>query len=270
MAAKAPFILSLLLLLLLTGCARQRWSEPLQEEESLKISEIITAMQDSDNSCPKELDCNALIFWKNPMSDTGINGYLQLKSPSSAKFIVSNPFGMLVYAFASDGKTFQILDTGKRQHIRGNLHNLAIRKEFPLVLAQGEWFAFLGGQLPTQPIKAERITKDLTNQTVWVLLRKHGKNSTTDEQWVNLDINKKKVLKYLFLNRDGETIAEISYENLGEDESCLPANKKIYIKNLPWSSEIEIELQDIRTDKKYGEADFSLPVPVGYFKQLQP
>jgi len=53
MATRTPFILILLLILLLTGCARQRWSEPLQEDESLKISEIITRMQDSDKSCSK-------------------------------------------------------------------------------------------------------------------------------------------------------------------------------------------------------------------------
>jgi len=137
-------------------------------------------------------------------------------------------------------------------------------------LAQGDWFAFLSGQLPTHPIQAERITKDLTNQTIWVLLRKYGKNTSADEQWVNLDLSKRKVLKYLFLGRDGETIAEISYDNLEEEESCLPTNKKIYITNLPWGSEIEIELQDIRTGKNFSETDFSLPVPVGYFKQLQP
>lgn len=264
------FCTSLFLILILTGCAGQRWAEPLQEDEKLKVSKIITAMQDAEKSCPDGFDAEATIFWKSPVADTAVSGYLQFQSPSSVKFIVTNPLGMLVYAFASNGKTFQILDTGKRQHIRGNLYNLALRKEIPVILAQGDWFAFLSGQLPLQPIRVEEINEDSANGTVWVRFLKAEKNTTVDEQWVNLDLTQRKVLKYLFLDGSGETIAEISYDNQKEDGNCLPADKKIHITNLPWGSEIKIELRDIRTDNTFSQADFSLPVPTGYFKQLQP
>jgi len=271
MAARALFLwIPLFLILIITGCARQRWTEPLQEDESRRVSELITAMQDTNKTCPKGFDADAIISWKSPVTDTAVQGYLQLLSPSSVKFIVSNPLGMPIYAFASDGNTFQILDTSKRQHIRGNVRNLAFRKELPIILAQGDWFSFLSGQLPSQAIYAEQISKDTTNETVWVRFPKSEKIKTADEQWVNLDPGQRKVLGYLFLDRSGETIAEISYENKKEDVNCLSGEKKIRVTDLPWGAEIEIELHDIRTDDSFSEADFSLPVPVGYFKQLQP
>lgn len=270
--AQAHAILSVsLLIFILTGCARQRWSEPLQEAESQEITEIVTTMQEANKSCPDSLDADARIFWESPLADSGIVGFLQLLSPSFMKFIVTNPLGMPIYAFASNGKTFQTLNTTERQHIRGNVRTLAIRKELPLILAQGDWFAFLSGHLPSHSLKIEKITKDTIDQTVWLMLSQSDGNKTSDEQWVHLDTAKRKLLGYLFLDKNGNTIAEISYEEqkMGKD-GCFSPEKKIQITDLPWGAEIRIELQDIRTDRQFNSSDFTLPQPAGYFKQLQP
>jgi outer membrane lipoprotein-sorting protein len=269
--AKVGFILSVSLLVLLTGCAGKRWSEPLLEEESLEITEIITAMQEENKTCPESLDADIRIFWKSPMADSSVVGYLQLMSPSFMKFIVSNPLGMVVYAFASNGKTFQILNTSERQHIRGNVRPLAIRKELPLVLVEGDWFAFLNGQLPSHSQTPKKITRDTEDQTVWLMLSKSDTNTTSGEQWVHLDLAKRKLLGYLFLDNNGKTIAEISYEDQeGNSDGCFSSKRQVRITDLPWGAEIRIELQDIRTDTQFNDSDFSLPEPIGYFKQLQP
>ena len=272
MATRASLILSFILpILILTGCASKRWSEPLQEEEHLEITTLIGKMQNDKRSCPKNLDAEAIIHWESMAGNSAVNGYLQLQSPSSLKYIVTNPLGMLHYAFASDSKSFQILDTGKRQHIRGNLHNLAIRRELPPVLVHGNWFAYLTGNLPSPPPKVEKTSRDILNQTVWAKLSKPASDRTSDEQWVNIDITEEKVLGYLFLDRNGKTVAEISYEKQGEEQGkCIGTKKTIRITNLPWGTEVKIELQDIRTDTLYTHSDFTLPVPAGYFKQLQP
>jgi outer membrane lipoprotein-sorting protein len=270
--ARAHFILAVsLLTFLLTGCARQRWAETLQDEESQKITEIISAMQEAHKSCPDSFDADARIFWKSPVADSGVSGYLKLLSPSFMKFIVSNPLGMVVYAFASNGSTFQILDSTERLHIRGHIRTLAIRKELPLILAKGDWFAFLSGHLPSHSLQLEKITRDTTDETVWLMLSRSGDDITHAEQWIHLDAAKRKLLGYLFLDKDGKTIAEISYEDLeGEKDGCLSPKKKIQITELPWGSEIRIELQDIRTDTQFKDSDFSLPIPDGYYKQFQP
>ncbi len=259
-----------LLFLLLSGCAGHRWSEPLEEEENTKVTEIITAMQEEDKTCSDSFDGDALIFWKTPLSDTGVSGYLQLLAPSFVKFIVSNPLGQPLYAFASNGSSFQSLNTRQRQHIRGNVRTLAIRQELPLVLAQGDWFAYLSGRLPARSLGMLEVYRDNTDTTVWVLLDPLESNKTLDQTWVHLNPEKGMVLGYLFLDRDGKTLAEIFYNNQEErTDYCIP-NEKIILTDLPWGAEIRIELRDIRTDTNYGKTDFVLPVPTGYAKQLRP
>ena len=272
MNVRISSLLSLcILLLLFAGCAGKRWSSPLLEDESIEIVQAITAMQEKNISCQQSLDADALIFWKTPVAESAITGYLQLQSPSKSKFIVSNPLGMIVYAIASDGKTFQILDTSSRQHTRGNIRNLVIRKGIPLALAQVDWFAILTGHLPVHTKDFKKISRDTTNQSIWVLLPQTQKSLTAYEQWVNIDLSQKILLGYLFLDENGNTIAEISYEDQGiESDGCHPKNKVTHISELPWGTEIKIELRDIRTDTQWDSSNFSLPVPKGYFRQLQP
>lgn len=267
----STILLLSIIFFLFTGCAGKRWSPPLLEDESLEIVQIIAAMQEKDISCPQNLDTDALIFWKTPVAESAISGYLQLQSPSQAKFIVSNPLGMLAYAFASDGKTFQTLDTGSRQHTRGNIRNLATRKGIPLTLAQIDWFAILTGHLPANTKEFRKITRDTTNESVWVLLPQTKQSVTENEQWANIDLTQKELLRYLFLDKDGNTIAEITYTDKKKMKgSCHTTHKVINISELPWGTEIKIELRDIRTNTRFNNTDFTLPVPSGYFKQLQP
>jgi outer membrane lipoprotein-sorting protein len=265
------FVIPLYLLsVLLSGCATKRWSEPLTEEEGTEIASIINKIQVAEKSCPDNLEADARIFWKTPGSNAGITSYLQLHSPSFVKFIITNPLGMMMYALASDGKTFQSLDSIEHLHIRGNVRTLVIRMRMPLVLAEGDWFSYITGRLPSYPLAILEISKDKTDTTAWILLEQSKSGKTEDRRWIHIDTEKQKLLGYLFLDANGKTIAEISYTGQeGSGDICQP-KEKIHITDLPWGSEIRIELQDISTATQFSPSDFTLPVPVGYFKQLQP
>lgn len=259
-------------LLFLGGCAAQRWTDPLPKEQTKAIEELVGTMQQRQSLCPKTLDADARIFLKSPLEDAAIKGYLLLAAPSSIKFIVTNPLGMLAYAFASDGINFQILNTGKRLHIRGRITPLALRKRIPLILAQGDWFAYLNQRLPSDKPAILQITKDRDDGSYWLQLGHSAKNTTDASQWLHLDAKQQRVLGYLFLDRTGEVVAEISYgTKVGQEgNECFPTARSILIDKLSWGTEIRIELQDIRNNIPLGNNDFSLPVPVDYFKQLQP
>jgi len=255
---------------LLSGCAQQRWKEPLAEDETSNIVLLINNLQETHNSCPESLDADARIFWKSPAADSGMIGYLQISSPSYIKYIITNPLGMMIYAFASDGETFQILNTFKYQHIRGNIRSLITRQKLPLVLAEGDWFSYLSGRLPPYPLKIQQVTRDASDQTVWALLARSESSKTDDQRWIHIDPQQQKLLGYLFLDTSGKTLAEISYEKQENNgENCKP-KEKITITELPWGSEIRIELQDISTATQFNQSDFTLPVPRDYYKQLQP
>lgn len=256
--------------LLLSSCSTKRWSEPLTEEEGVEISSIISKMQYQEKSCPDSLDADAKIFFKSPASNSGITSYVQLHSPSFVKFIITNPLGMVMYAFTSDGTSFQTLDSVSHQHIRGNVRTLAIRKNMPPILGEGEWFSYLTGRLPPYPLKIQTISKDSTDTTTWIHLAQPKSGTTDDSRWVHIDPERQKLLGYLFLDASGETIAEISYGEQKETGDICQPKEKIYITDLPWGSEIEIELQEISTETQFKQSDFILPVPADYYKQLQP
>lgn len=259
-------------LLFLSGCATQRWTEPLPKEETKGFEKLVFDMQQKRDLCPKSLDAEAKIFLKSPVTDSAISGYLQLASPSSMKFIVTNPLGMLAYAFASDGKNFQILNTGKRLHIRGGIRPLAIRKRIPLILAQGDWFAYLNKDLPSQELTILQVTEDINDDSYWLKLGRSAAITSDESQWLHLDAKQQRVLGYLFLDRSGEVVAEIRYgEEVGrEKKGCFPVARSVLIDKLPWGSEIRLELTNIRTDIPLSDSDFILPVPTDYNKQLQP
>jgi outer membrane lipoprotein-sorting protein len=265
--------LLLLLLILLSGCASKRWSDPIASKELGAISEVVLAMQEREARCPQSMDTEARIFLDSPGTNTAVHGYLQTSSPSLLKFVVSNPLGMLVYAFASDGKTFQILDTAKRLHIRGNIRPFAIRRDLPLVMVQGDWFAYLNQRLPTGNPAIRQVTRDLSDQTFWLQFAPSPGSNISGEQWLHLDSKQQRVLGYLFLDRGGDIVAEIRYadeEEVRGKQTCRASSRNIGISELPWGTEIRIELRDIRTDSQFSHSDFTLPVPVGYFKQIRP
>ncbi len=266
-------LLAIIAASLITACAGPRWSE-MEPQEEAEVLAVVKELQKERGECPDSLDADVSIYWKTPLSSSAVNGYLQLRSPSHVKLIVNSPLGMVLYAFASDGSNFEILNIAQRRHIRGNLRTLAIRKELPVVLAQDDWFATLSGSLPETPLTINTIKRDSGDRTVWLEIDKGEDNRTADRKWIHLDINQKKLLGYLFLDSDGAVLADISYEEKSDTQkrrkSCLASNRTILITGLPWGTEIRIELQDIRTDTPLEEDDFSLPVPENYFRQLMP
>ncbi|MBU0946306.1 MAG: hypothetical protein KJ804_07035 [Proteobacteria bacterium] len=256
--------------LFLGGCARQRWSEKLNEEEVAGVAETIQRMQEESKSCPNSFDATALIFWKHPMEESAIEGYLQLLAPSFFKFVINNPLGQPLYAISSNGRTFQSLHIAQQKHIRGNIRSLALRNEILPILVSDNWFAYLSGRLPDRAVEIEEINRDPASQTLWLHLANPGPERTTEKVYVHLAPAKREVLGYLILDSKGATLAEISYkEEEGKGDRCLP-RKNIAVTNLSWGAEFRIELKEIRTDIQLQEDDFGLPVPPGYATQFQP
>ncbi len=260
--------LIILCITLLSGCASQRWSKPLSEDDSSDLALLLGDMQSTEKLCPNSFDADAKIFWKTPVANSAIVGYLQVLSPSHSKYVITNPLGMLTYAWASDGKTFQILDTIEHRYIRGNVRSLMIRQQLPLVFAEESWFLYLTGRLPIHPLTIQKSNYDESDQTVWVLSTQSNQNGV--KRWLHIDPAKRLLLGFLFLDEEGKTVAEISYEETEANlDICLP-KKHIQISNLPWGAEVHIEMENINTSIELQASDFNLPVPTDYYKQFLP
>lgn len=260
-----------LLFILLSGCAKQHWTETLEEEETAGIAQIIYNMQEEDHSCPKALDAEVLIFWKTPLENYALQGYLQLLSPSFLKFVLSNPLGQPMYIIASDGKQFQSLDMTIRRHIRGSVRSLGIRNKIPLIIMNGDWYAFFTGRLPEQPFKIHHMYRNKEEQDVWVALPATiSLSGLMEHTYIHFDPVRKEILGYLFLDDKGKILANISYGDQESKQNLCNIKEQINITELSWGAEIQIKLQDIRTDIHLQENTFILPVPKDYSKQLHP
>jgi hypothetical protein len=255
--------------ILFSGCAGQRWAEPLPEEEHDRMVLLISAMQQVEGKCPDSLDADARIFWKGPLDDWAVEGYFQLLSPTFIKFIISNPLGQPIFAFASTVDEFQILRPNQYLHIRGKVRSLAMRQEIPQILTQGDWFAYLTGRLPTDSLEILEVNRDASDESIWLHLSPAGPDRTQGSVWTHVNPLQGGVLGYLFLDRNGATLAEIDYGNQQNRKDVCTAVGEIRISELPWGAEITIQLEDINDSSQLGEKEFSLPVPPGYTTQLQ-
>ncbi len=263
------FFLLLLFCLILSGCARKYWSEELTLEENKAVENILHDMQQQEQSCFQSFDTDAKMFWKTPTGDSAVEGYFVLHSPSSIKFIVSNPLGQPVLAFTGNGKTFQLLKTNEKKHIRGNVRSLAIRSDIPLILAQGDWFAYLSGRLPLRDLTVEESAKGSDN-TIWLKIATAKGPYTTGSIHLQIDPGKKKLLSYLFLDDDGDILAEIRYGRTKTGTAPCDIPTDIQITELPWGSAIRIKLGNISGFDQFSKADFVLPVPRSFRTQLWP
>ncbi len=263
-------LVTALFCVLLSGCAGQRWAEPLPEEEYADAARSIAAMQKSTGECPDSLDADTQIFLTSPVNDMALEGYMQLFEPSFVKFIISNPLGQPVYAFASDGINYQILQARQYRHIRGTMRTLAVRHEIPEILLQGDWFSYLTGYIPTDSLEGVEIHRDISDRSVWLRLFPADTNRVPESIWIHINLLQKTVLGYLFLDSTGATVAEIRYANTQGDrkQSCKPEGT-ITITQLPWGAELTIKLLNISSASQFNDAGFSLPVPPGYTTQLR-
>lgn len=260
----------ILISLLFSGCAGQRWTGPLAEEEQTGITAKLAAMQKLEKECSDSIDADALIFGESPVEEWRVAGYLQLFPPSFIKFVITNPLGQPVYAFASNGKTYQSLDPGHRRHTRGKIRSMAIRKNMPLSLVQADWFAYLTGRLPARSLEIVEINEDASGETVWLQLSPAVPDRTGESVWLHLDPVQGAVLGYLFLDGAGKTLAEISYgDKQGREDHCTP-HRELLVTGLTWGATIRVQLQEISSDRQFSTEDFSLPVPKGYTTQRRP
>lgn len=269
--AKTIVVLNCLLLCLLcTSCAQKRWTDALSNEENSVMEQLVAAMQEREQQCSQSFDADMRLFWKNPLKSRAVEGYLQMLSPSSMKFVVSNPLGQPVFAFSSNGKTFQILQPRQQTHIRGSVRSLALRNRMPLIMTQGDWFAYMTSRLPVRKLIIVETTQDRDSDTVWLRIANTDVQKTDGLIYLHLDPQKEEVLGYLFLDNAGETLAEISYPGRKEGNRDCPVQTEITVDELPWGAKIRIKLENIASADFLKEQDFPLPVPAGFNTQVWP
>jgi outer membrane lipoprotein-sorting protein len=264
-----PVAFLCLVLLISGGCARQPWTDQVNEDQAKAIRNMIQEIQKTDAACSSTLDAEVVVSWKTGMETKAFSGFLQMKQPSSVKFVTTNPLGQTIAALVSDGDSFRSVNTVTRQFLSGSLLNLALRNDIPPELLTGNWGSWLSGRIEI-PKSSEivDIRQDASSRGIWVLLA-NPKNRLSGKEFVLIDPQMKRPLSRVLMNAEENPIARIEYGDWQKGAGCeQPAH--FHITGLSMGAEITIQLSDIITDKVFTEKDFSLSPPPGYFIELRP
>lgn len=257
-----------LLVLLIQGCAGKPWTSQVADSETALITQIFAEMQERDTSCFSCLDAKTTLSWDTPGEDRSIAGFLQLKLPTSIKFVVLNPLGQPLYALVNNGQDFQSINTSLKQHIIGKISSLATQNKIPESLLSENWGYWLTGRLHEQGATIEAIHQDGSGRGVWITMR-YQDEASLNKSHLLIQPATRQLLARILVDRDGETIATIFYDRRNEKNDCEPVNR-ITISDLPYGSQLSIDFTEILTDRSFSAANFRLKVPADYETQELP
>ncbi len=261
----------IILLFTLSACARHPWHESLSEEQSGRMTELVQTMQNRDQICPSTLDAEVIIAWQSPVEKRSINAYLQILQPNFLKLIVSNPLGQPLYGMAIRDNSYQVLDTGKKEHTMGNINSFALRYKLPGALFHNEqWGAWLTGRMRAGNLNISDVRTDREGRGIWLTIREEKDGILTNSHLL-IEPDKQELLLRILEDSDGKTIASISYQREPKQQNspCRQV-EHIWITDLPYKTDIQITFLDILLDQPLQKDDFTLPAPRGYMTRLLP
>jgi outer membrane lipoprotein-sorting protein len=267
-AGFGPVFFLCLVLLLSGGCAREPWTQPLDDKQAQAIRDMLQEKVKTDATCPSTLDAKITISMKTVMETKSFSGFLQVQLPSSVKFVTTNPLGQTLFALVSDGKSYRSVNTLDSKFVSGSLSSLALRNDIPKELLTGRWGIWLSDRI--EITKADEITdirQDATARGIWVKLT--SKDTTDGTEYILIDPASKRPLLRLLMDAEENPIARIEYGDWQQGPHCGQPTS-FHITGLSKGLEVNIHLADILTNKVLTAKDFALRPPPGYFIQLFP
>lgn len=230
---------------------------------------MIEKKRTADEACSSTLDAEVIVSMKTLMDTKSFSGFLQVKLPSSVKFVTTNPLGQTLFALVSDGQSYRSVNTLESQFVSGGLAALAIRNDLPPELLEGQWGVWLSDRIELpQNAEITDIRQDAGARGVWIRLAKPG-NITTVGEYILINPADRRLLARVLMDADENTIARIDYSDWQGGESCGQPTG-FHISNVSRGVEITIHLSGLITNKILTERDFSLRPPPGYFIKLLP
>ncbi len=257
-------IFLLLLLLLANGCARKPWLEPVHESLERSIRAHLLKRAEKSISCSTSLDAEVTISWESTFKKSSLSGFLQVLGPSHAKVVAVNPFGQPIMALATDGKSFQAINTLKREYSYGNLVSLSMRYNIPKQLLTGDWGNWLTGNIPTRDEAIVAIREDSSSRGIW-LTTGIGNGYAKVREHLLISSDSYHLLTRIISDGKGNIAAEIEYGGWQEHGFCRQPTQ-LHITGISPGMEATIELQDILTENSFTENDFSIQSPPGYLQ----
>jgi len=257
---------SLLVLLLLSGCARPPWSELVDEQRTADFSARYSALLEQSRSCSDSLDGQVRIDWRSSFDNVALAGYFRLRSPSLLQLTVFNPLGQPLLAVSADSKQYQMLRVPERRFLSGSLRSFSLRYGLPEPFLIGAWFDWLTGRPRTGAIVSD-VRQDNSSRGLWITLTE-ADNQALPLEHVLIDPDGRQILERIVVDREDSMQATVSYDDWQEISGCRQPTV-IRITGLSFGTEAQIRFSEIRP-AELKDTDFKLPIPSGFTRTVMP
>lgn len=250
------------------GCAKKPWTTDIGENQRKEVNKTLQSMQERDDACSPCLDGDAIVTIENHMETKVLSGYVKFMLPDSVKFIAANPLGQPLFALASDGVKFEILNTPSRTYTAGSLQSYALLHDIPTAFLSGSWAEWLTGRIDKGKKEALVMQGDADSRGVWISFKQKADG---DQTTTHLLIDSKETLLRSRILEDakGKILAEITYDDWQQAGACRQPGQ-INMSRLAFGGQVSLKLSRVEASDLCQPHDFFLPVPASYQRQFLP
>lgn len=258
----------LCLTLLLGGCARKEWRDPLAEAEDKKAQQLLAMKLEEQSFCSCCLDGEIKATWQSRLADGGMQGYVQLMQPSSLKLVAINPLGQPLFIFTTDGRQFQAVNVQDGLFKYGKVASFVRKHSVPENVFHSEYPKWLRGTIVGDGQNIDGYYQDTTARGFWVSIT-NTTESRFPHEYLLLHQETGQLLERVAVDRDGNEAARVIYKNWTRQNGC-PQPTSLEIRSPSYGTAIQLEILDITTDKSFSLQDFNLKPPRGFLQQYYP
>jgi len=260
---------AIVLFLVATGCARKPWRQPVTEDRSAAVIDLMAEMRQSEDKRSSCIDSDVNVFLTSTVKNRAVGGYMQLMQPSSLKFVTSNPLGQPLVVFVSDGQSAQFVNTLDAFFTDGKLTAFARSFDIPPVAYVSDWGAWLTGRLP-RTTGVTSIREDEKGRGIWVSVSgaatsMSGAHDQLQEH-VLIDPAQRRILSRVFTDNSDTVEARIDYDGWLAETTGAPALQpgRITISGLDYGGRLVLDFSGLQAMEDCRQGNFRLNRPPGY------
>lgn len=247
------------LLVLLAGCSGLPARLPFSGPESLLVRTSFKEMVGRQKQCESSVDAAITVTFDSRFYSGTMSGYLQAKAPASLKLVGINPFGQPLVVLVSDGEHFKYALLNESLSYEGKVGSAAFQQFAPAGFDAGGSFYTLTGKLAPGEVLIVATSNDRDGRGAWLELE-HLQDKR--RSLVLFDPQHQLLRQYLQFDEKGKVTLKISYGDYHPGPCRLPG--LITITSSEHAGELQIRLNDWRTDTPFSAADFEFEIPPGF------
>ncbi len=255
------FIVFLLIIFICNGCARSPWRHKIDEDSASPLRTHLLDFNRKSKICPSDFDAITTITWESTFKKESTSGFIQVLRPSHIKIVAINPLGQPFIALSSNGRSFQAINTFKKEFYSGKLTDFALKYNISGAIIGDNWGNHLYG-LPPQWTEGTEILNDDSSRGYWVKTVSRNGNFEGRE-YTLLAFDNYRLLTRILTDAEDRIITRIDYSQWQKLGFCLQPTK-LLITGLAKGFKATLELEDILVENHFTVKDFIIKKPSGY------